>query len=116
MLLRVAQQLGESGFWILTALASGRRHGYAIVQDVEARSDGAVRLKATTLYTVLERLAHERLVEADGDEVVAGRTRRYFRLTEAGAARLQAESDLLEARLQAAREQLTRYRPAEGPA
>lgn len=112
----MSDPLGDSAFWILTALASGRRHGYAIVQEVAARSDGAVRLKATTLYTVLERLAREQLVETDGDEVVAGRTRRYFRLTTPGAARLQQETDLLEARVRTARAQLTRFRPVGGQA
>jgi DNA-binding PadR family transcriptional regulator len=73
-------------------------------------------LKATTLYTVLERLAREQLVETDGDEVVAGRTRRYFRLTTPGAARLQQETDLLEARVRTARAQLTRFRPVGGQA
>lgn len=112
----MTDRLGDAAFWILTALASGRRHGYAIVQEVADRSGGAVRLKATTLYTVLERLARVHLVEADGDEVVGGRTRRYFRLTADGAGRLQQETDLLEARVRAARAQLTRFRPLEGHA
>lgn len=108
------QSLGEAAFWILTALAGGRRHGYAIVQDAAIASDGAVRLKATTLYAVLERLEADRLVEQDGEEIVDGRTRRYYRLTDAGAGHLQTDADLLESRVRVARSNLARFRPAEG--
>lgn len=112
----MSQGLGDSAFWILTALADGRQHGYAIVRAASEASDGAVQLKATTLYTVLERLEADRLIEQNGDEVVDGRTRRYFRLTDAGANRLQTETELLEAKVTAARASLTRFRPAKGMA
>jgi DNA-binding PadR family transcriptional regulator len=108
--------LGESAFWILTALAAGRRHGYAIVQEAAAASDGAVRLKATTLYAVLERLESDRLVQQDGAEVVDGRTRRYYRLTSGGALRLRADTDLLESKVRVARENLGHFKPAMGMA
>lgn len=114
MLRVVPQSLGESAFWILTALAVGRRHGYAIIRDASDASGGAVHLKATTLYAVLERLEDEGLVEQDGDEVVGGRTRRYFRLTDSGAQVLRVETDLLESKVHAARAGLTRFRPTEG--
>ena len=108
----MAQPLGDSAFWILTVLAGERRHGYAIVREVEEASDGAMRLKATTLYSVLDRLAADGLVASDGDEVVEGRTRRYFRLTSTGASRLQQETELLDAKANAARTVLARLRPA----
>ena len=43
-------------FEILLALADGERHGYSILQEVEARSGGAVSLHAGTLYRALARL------------------------------------------------------------
>ena len=110
----VSSGLGDSAFWILTALATGRQHGYAIVRAASEASHGSVQLKATTLYSVLERLEAEGLIEQDGEEVVDGRTRRHFRLTEQGARRLQAETDVLQAKVAAARAGLTRFRPAKG--
>lgn len=81
----------EPTFLILTALAAGAQHGYGIMTDVAQISDGRVRLRAGTLYAVLNRLTTERLVEFDREEVVDGRLRRYYRLTPQGAQRLEAE-------------------------
>ena len=83
--------LREPTFLILTALAAGPQHGYGIMTDVANISGGRVRLRAGTLYAALNRLAAERLVEVDREEVVDARLRRYYRLTPPGAQRLQAE-------------------------
>jgi DNA-binding PadR family transcriptional regulator len=83
--------LREPTFLILTALAVGPQHGYGIMTDVSQISGGRVRLRAGTLYAALNRLAAERLVEVDREEVVAARLRRYYRLTPLGAQRLEAE-------------------------
>jgi DNA-binding PadR family transcriptional regulator len=83
--------LREPTFLILTALAAGAQHGYGVMTDVAQISDGRVRLRAGTLYAVLNRLTTERLVEFDREEVVDGRLRRYYRLTPRGAQRLEAE-------------------------
>src|SRR5215472_6384552 len=85
--------LREPTFLILTALAAGAQHGYGIMTDVSQISDGRVRLRPGTLYAVLNRLAVERLVEVDREEVVDGRLRRYYRLTPQGGHRLEAEVD-----------------------
>jgi DNA-binding PadR family transcriptional regulator len=85
--------LREPTFLILTALAAGAQHGYGIMTDVAQISDGRLRLRAGTLYAVLNRLTAERLVESDREEVVDGRLRRYYRLTPQGAQRLEAEVD-----------------------
>ncbi|WP_244255753.1 PadR family transcriptional regulator [Rathayibacter sp. VKM Ac-2760] len=87
----------ETTFWILTALALGRRHGYALLQEIEEQSDGGVRLRVTTLYAALERLESDGLITPDGDERVGGRVRRYFLLTEAGRAALGTEAARMEA-------------------
>ena len=104
-------ELGEVAFWILTVLAAGRRHGYAVLQEVQDASGGAVQLKATTLYAALDRLARQGLVQTDGEEIVDGRARRYFVLTDAGSTRLRREAEALEVRARAARARLS-ARPA----
>ena len=85
-------EVREPTYLVLTALAAGRLHGYGIVREVQALSGGDVRLRAGTLYAMLDRLAGEGLVEAAGEEVVEGRLRRYYRLTRAGASMLEATS------------------------
>ena len=76
--------LQEPTFLLLTALAEGPQHGYGIMTDVERISGGRVKLRAGTLYAALDRVAAEGLVEADREEVVDGRLRRYYRLTPLG--------------------------------
>jgi PadR family transcriptional regulator, regulatory protein PadR len=81
----------EQTLFILAALVGGERHGYGIAREVEALSEGRVRLTAGTLYGALTRLSADGLVELVGDQVVDGRRRRYYRLTAAGDAALEAE-------------------------
>ena len=95
----MSQPLTPSAFWILTVLASGRRHGYDILNETRTASDGRVSLKVATLYAALERLESEGSIRADGDEIVNGRARRYYVLTDDGASRLESEA---RARAQAA--------------
>jgi DNA-binding PadR family transcriptional regulator len=85
----------EATFLILTALAAGSQHGYGIITDVEQISKGRVRLRAGTLYTALERLRTDKLIEVDREEIVESRLRRYYRLTPTGAERLAEEADRL---------------------
>jgi DNA-binding PadR family transcriptional regulator len=89
--------LQEPSFLILTSLAAGPQHGYAIMADAERVSGGRVRLRAGTLYAALDRLRSDGLVEVDSEEVVDGRLRRYYRITGEGAARLAAEAERLRA-------------------
>lgn len=87
--------LQEPTFLLLTALAEGPQHGYGIMTDVERISGGRVKLRAGTLYAALDRVVAEGLVEADREEVVDGRLRRYYRLTPLGGDRLAAEVERL---------------------
>ena len=87
----------EATLLILTALAGGTQHGYGIIADVERISNQRVRLRAGTLYTALERLRADRLVEVDREEIVDSRLRRYYRLTAVGQERLAAEAARLQA-------------------
>lgn len=102
----MAQRMTESTFWILASLAEGRRHGYAVLRDVERMSEGAVALRVTTLYAALERIVREGLAAEDGEEVVDGRARRYYVLSPAGIDALALEAAALEARAKAARGRL----------
>jgi len=107
--------LREPTFLILTALAAHPQHGYGILRDVEEISDGRVRLRAGTLYAALDRLSADGWVAVDREEVVDGRLRRYYRLTDQGAARLEAEVQRLRAHTRAAELRL-RARPQGGTA
>lgn len=104
------ETMSEQTFLVLAALADRPRHGYALITEVAAMSDGRVRLRASTLYAVLDRLTTRELIARDRDEVDNGRLRRYYRLTEAGAAALGAEADRMTASADAARQRL-RIRP-----
>jgi DNA-binding PadR family transcriptional regulator len=83
-------------YFILAALLDGPLHGYGIIKQAARLSEGRVRLAAGTLYGALDRLAEERLILADGQEVVEGRMRRYYRLTEAGVQTLHTEAARME--------------------
>lgn len=96
----------EATFLILTALAGGSQHGYGIITDVEQISGRRVRLRAGTLYSALDRLSVEGLIEVDREEIIDSRLRRYYRLTSVGweqlaeeAARLRSNADVAMSRL-----------------
>lgn len=79
---------------MLLALADGAKHGYAIKQDVEARTEGAVRLGPGTLYEAIQRLEDSGLIAeaaavapANGQEA----RRRFYRLTDRGWTVLRTE-------------------------
>ena len=85
----------EPTFLLLAALANGRQHGYSLLQAVTTLSHGRVRLRPGSLYGALDRLAREGLVEEAGTEVVEGRHRRYYNLTEAGVQALTIHTQRL---------------------
>lgn len=85
--------LPPATFHILLALVDEERHGYAIIQDVEARTQGELRLSAGTLYRSIARMVEQGLIT----EVVKRRPaaddqrRRYYRITPFGTAVARAE-------------------------
>ena len=98
--------LSPQQFHILLALVDGQRHGYGIIRDVEARTDGAVRLGTGTLYTALARLEALALVDEPARRPAApddDERRKYYRLTPLGRAVLQAETERLDALVRHAR-------------
>jgi DNA-binding PadR family transcriptional regulator len=96
----------EPTFLILTALASGPKHGYGVTQEVAELSEGTVKLRAGTLYGALDRLLEQELVMIDRQEVVDGRLRRYYRLTPAGAGKLAEQARRLRKHAEAAESRL----------
>jgi PadR family transcriptional regulator PadR len=104
-------EMREPTFLVLAALAGERRHGYGIIQEVDKLSDGSTKLRAGTLYAMLDRLTSEGLIAIAGEEVVAGRLRRYYELSSAGSAKLAAAS---RRRVSVSQEALRRLRLAGG--
>jgi DNA-binding PadR family transcriptional regulator len=89
--------LPPATFHILVSLASADRHGYGIMQDVQARTDGALRLSAGTLYRTIQRLLDDRLI-TEVSKASASREdprRRYYRITRFGTAVARADAERL---------------------
>src|SRR4051812_40863449 len=104
----MSASLQEPTFLILAALAEQPMHGYGVIQEVSALSSGRVTLRPGTLYGALDRLAEQGLVAQDRDEIVDGRLRHYYRLTDEGAAVLAVEADRLTSNAEAAVAKLRR--------
>jgi DNA-binding PadR family transcriptional regulator len=104
----------EPTFLILTALAAEPTHGYGVIRTVEELSHGDVVLRPGTLYGALDRLTEQGLIEVDREEAVDGRLRRYYRLTDSGAAALAAQVDRLRRNADAAEARLSRLRRLRG--
>ena len=94
-------------FHILIALAEQERHGYAIIQDVTARTDGEVRLTAGTLYRSVQRMQEQGLIEESRRRPAPDQDderRRYYLLTPFGHAVARAEARRLTQLVRLARE------------
>jgi DNA-binding PadR family transcriptional regulator len=93
-------------FNVLLALSDGDKHGYAILKDVEAQTNGEVQLSTGTLYGIIKRLvndgwiveARRRPPAADDDQ-----RRRYYRLTADGRQVAVAEAQRMEKLIDRAR-------------
>ena len=91
--------LSTPAFQILLSLVDEDQHGYAIIMDVAARTDGEVRLTASTLYTAIKRMLEagwidERATPPRGQK--DDPRRRYYRLTRLGRETLKAEAARIE--------------------
>jgi transcriptional regulator len=75
---------GHLDAMLLASLARGPRHGYAINEWLEGRSDGELKLAAGTLYPALHRLEEDGLVRASWQEPAGERKRRVYALTKKG--------------------------------
>jgi DNA-binding PadR family transcriptional regulator len=101
---RKLMPLTPAVFFILFALADGEKHGYAIMQQVAVLSDHKVRMGPGTLYTTIQRLLELSLIEETTTGEGRGERRRYYRLTRAGKAILQAEIARMNAVLRLAQQ------------
>src|SRR6476661_6431800 len=87
-------------FHVLLSLADGEKHGYAILKEVEQRTDGAVRLSTGTLYGIVKRLLADGMIR----ESAAGSDERRtaYRLTAFGRKVALAEAERLRSLVMAA--------------
>ena len=87
--------LPPATFHILVALADDDRHGYAVIQDIAARTGGELKLSAGTLYRSIHRMLEQGLIvethQRPAPELDDER-RRYYRITSFGTAVARAEA------------------------
>jgi DNA-binding PadR family transcriptional regulator len=98
--------LPAATFHILLALADDDRHGYAIIQDVAARTGGELQMSAGTLYRSIHRMRDQGLLVETSDRPAPDEDderRRYYRITPFGAAVAGAEARRLAQLLRMAR-------------
>ncbi|HEV7893106.1 MAG TPA: PadR family transcriptional regulator [Pyrinomonadaceae bacterium] len=98
--------LSPAVFHVLLALADAERHGYGIIKEVEARTEGRVRLGPGTLYGSIKRMLEEGLIEESDerpDSALDDERRRYYRLTGFGRRVASAEAGRLEGLVASAR-------------
>ncbi|MFE2143458.1 PadR family transcriptional regulator [Streptomyces sp. NPDC059456] len=84
--------LTESQYFMLAALQEGPLHGYGIIKAAEQATDGRLKIAVGTLYGALDRMERAGWVAVDREEVVDGRARRYYRITEDGNGVLRQEA------------------------
>jgi DNA-binding PadR family transcriptional regulator len=98
--------LPSAAFQILLSLADEDRHGYGIMRQVEEQSGGRMRLGPGTLYSSVQSLLEEKLIDEvtpREDPAPNSERRRYYRLTAAGRKLARAEADRLADLLRVAR-------------
>ena len=103
-------------FHVLLAIADKERHGYEIMQEVQERTEGSVRLGPGTLYGSIKRMLGDGLIEESGDRPdpeFDDERRRYYRLTNFGYRVAKAESERLASLLKSARSKKLLSRPGD---
>jgi DNA-binding PadR family transcriptional regulator len=101
-------------FHILLALADRERHGYGIMQEVSARTDGKVILGPGTLYGTINRLLEAGLIkesEERSDPDLNDERRRYYRITGKGRRAAVTEVERFRGLLRLARAKRLLQRP-----
>ncbi|MCG3775483.1 MAG: hypothetical protein JW395_2323 [Nitrospira sp.] len=94
--------LSQTNWYVLVSLLSGPKHGYAILREVEALSEGTVRLAVGNLYVALRTLTETGLIERVGDRSAdEDERRKYYQIGGFGAEVVSAERQRLQ-RMQSA--------------
>ena len=88
--MRAEELKGHLDSLLLATLEGGPRHGYAIIEELRRASGGRLDLPTGTIYPALHRLEQARLI-AGSWSVAAGRRRRIYQLTPAGARALAGQ-------------------------
>jgi DNA-binding PadR family transcriptional regulator len=96
-------KLSSAAFFVLVALAHGKRHGYAIIKDVEAFTGGEVVLLPGTLYRLINQLSRDKQIVEVAGAANDDPRRRYYRLTPSGRKELALEVARLEGMVKVAR-------------
>jgi DNA-binding PadR family transcriptional regulator len=103
---RKLDPLPSAAFQILLSLADDDLHGYAIMRQVEAQTNGRMRLGPGTLYSSIQALLEDSLieeVEPRGGPEAANERRRFYRLSGSGRKLARAEAERLADLLRVAR-------------
>ena len=101
----------DQTFLVLSALAGGPAHGYALISEVSSLSGGETTMRVGTLYGILDRLNTQQLIEVDHEEVVDSRLRRYYRLATSGVEVLRTEATRRQEQAAAALSRVSRMQP-----
>ena len=90
-------------FAVLLVLADGANHGYAVVKEIDERTDGQVKLLPGNLYAILQRLTKQGMI-AEAGEVASsgGGKRRNYRITAFGRKVAGAEASRMKRMVEAA--------------
>jgi PadR family transcriptional regulator PadR len=79
---------GNTPTLILTVLADGPQHGYAIASEIQKRSGDVLKFKHGTLYPALHALEIEGFISGAWEHGSSDRPRKVYRISEAGTAEL----------------------------
>ncbi len=91
--------LSSPVFQIMMSLHEQELHGYALIQDIERRTNGEVRLSTSTLYGAIKRMMRDGLVERSDDRPDPesdDERRRYYRITDFGRDVARSEAERIE--------------------
>ena len=103
--LQIELPLSETTFFLLLSLASGPKHGYAIMKEVESVSEGRVAFSTGTLYGAIKRLLEYDWIERtdDPEADTTSRERKAYALTKLGRRILAADVARMRALVKATR-------------
>jgi PadR family transcriptional regulator, regulatory protein PadR len=91
----MGKTLTETSYFVLASLVDGPKHGYAIVKAASELSGGVLAIPVATVYFTLDKLAALGFIEQTHEEIVDGRARRVFAITDPGSGAVEVETQRL---------------------